>query len=178
MKNIIALGICIFAIGCSGNKKETEISLEDLGKGKINITSDKMQVDDNISPFIRYGVTGEYKVSIAPDGIETAITREIGANIVSRNNPYGSIERNLALRRLSKAFIVKCSACHDDYGNGVIGPSLLSKSSDEIYQIILKYKTAEEANVLMKRLVDKMDDKEIRLIAEDISKFNKEVHSE
>ncbi|MBQ3033292.1 MAG: hypothetical protein IJD28_02830, partial [Deferribacterales bacterium] len=133
---------------------------------------------DSVNPFIGYNVTGEYTVKYAPDGEETPETKAIGAHVVIRNNPYEKIHQSLLMKRLSKEFIVKCSACHDDYGNGVIGPSLLDKTADQVYDMIVKYKTDKEVNVLMKVLVTKMSDEEIRFIAEDIARFNEEVKKE
>ena len=57
-------------------------------------------------------------------------------------------------------------------------PSLLTKTGDEIYNMIAAYKTNKEKNELMRRLVQSMDDNEIRFIADDIAKFNKEVREE
>ena len=71
--------------------------------------------------------------------------------------------------------MVKCSACHDDYANGIIGPSLLSKDSEYIFKTISQYKTGEKKNVLMKELVTQMDDKEIKALASEIYTFNQEV---
>ena len=79
--------------------------------------------------------------------------------------------------RLSKDFIVKCSSCHDDYANGIIGPSLLNKSGDEIYDMIIAYKNKEKANVLMRDLVNSMDESEVRALAKDISDFNAQFRS-
>ena len=80
------------------------------------------------------------------------------------------------LKDLSKKFIVKCSACHNDYANGIIGPSLLGRSSDFIFDKIKKFKTDPNANVLMTDLVKRMDDKEIRELADEINRFNQEIN--
>ena len=78
-------------------------------------------------------------------------------------------------RQLSKKFIVKCSACHNDYANGVIGPSLLGKDSDFIFNAIMKFKSGEKENVLMTDLIKMMDDKEIKAMADEIYQFNVEL---
>ncbi|MFV0481047.1 MAG: c-type cytochrome, partial [Campylobacteraceae bacterium] len=61
------------------------------------------------------------------------------------------------------------------YANGVVGPSLLDKNSDDIFGMIKAYKTDEKPNVLMRYLISQMDDKEIRSLADEIAEFNKEV---
>ncbi len=177
MRLLIVL-LCFIFVACqngSEQKIENNIPTE---SGEITIVAGEKNNKDDLNPFIDYNVTGEYMVKYAPDGEETPTTKAIGAHIVVRNNPYESIHKSLLMKRLSKQFIVKCSACHDDYGNGVIGPSLLTKTSDEVYDMIIKYKTDKEKNVLMRELVLKMSDDEIRFIADDIAKFNEELHKE
>jgi len=94
------------------------------------------------------------------------------ANLHVRS-PYEQVQVSMVMKKLSKNFIVKCSACHNDYGNGVIGPSLLGKDSDYIFNKIAKFKDGTSKNVLMSGLIDRMDDKEIRELANEIFEFNK-----
>ncbi len=79
------------------------------------------------------------------------------------------------VNKLSKKFIVKCSACHNDYANGIIGPSLLGRDSNFIFDSIMKFKSGEKVNVLMSDLVKMMSDQEIRKLADEIYHFNKEI---
>ena len=78
----------------------------------------------------------------------------------------------MLVKQLSKNFIIKCSACHNDYANGVIGPSLLGKDSDYIFDKIAAFKTGAKKKVLMEGLISQMDDKEIRELANEINQFN------
>ncbi len=71
--------------------------------------------------------------------------------------------------------MVKCSACHDDYANGVIGPSLLGKSSDEIFNSIADFKSGKKSNVLMDDLINMMSEDEIRTLADEIYNFNEKI---
>ncbi len=109
---------------------------------------------------------------------ESAVNEEqktaIDANMNVRS-PYEELKVSLLVRKMSKKFIVKCSACHNDYANGIIGPSLLGKSSDYIYDAIAKFKTGKKKNVLMTDLINMMDDKEIRKLADEIFEFNEEI---
>ena len=90
-------------------------------------------------------------------------------------SPYEKVRITMMIKRLSKNYIIKCSACHDDYANGVIGPSLLDKNATYIYDHIVAFKTGTKKNVFMKELVNQMDDAEIRGLAEEIANFNKEI---
>jgi len=90
-------------------------------------------------------------------------------------SPYEHVQVSLLVKRLSKNFMVKCSACHDDYANGVIGPSLLGKSSDEIFDAIDAFKTGVKQNVLMDGLIAQMSSEQIRKLADEIYNFNKQI---
>ncbi len=98
----------------------------------------------------------------------------IDANLYIRS-PYENIQISMLVKKLSKEFIVKCSACHNDYANGVIGPSLLDKNSDFIYNAIMKFKNNKNANVLMKDLVNQMSDENIKKLADEIYEFNEQI---
>ena len=82
---------------------------------------------------------------------------------------------SLLVNKLSHDFLVYCSACHDDYANGVIGPSLLGKSGDYIYKQLMDFKTGKRKNVLMKQLVDRLSDEQLRHLADEVAQFNKKV---
>ena len=99
---------------------------------------------------------------------------KIDANMNVRS-PYEKVEVSMLVKSLSKEFIVKCSACHNDYANGIIGPSLLDKDSKFIFDTIKKFKTDETANVLMTDLVKQMDDETIQKLANEIFEFNKQI---
>ncbi len=90
-------------------------------------------------------------------------------------NPYEKVQISLLVNKLSHDFLVYCSACHDDYANGVIGPSLLGKSGDYIYQQLIDFKTGKRKNVLMKQLVDRLSDEQLRHLADEVAQFNKKV---
>ena len=98
----------------------------------------------------------------------------LDANLHVRS-PYESVEVSMLVKKLSKEFILKCSACHNDYANGVIGPSLLGKKVEYIYDKIIQFKNGTQKNVLMKDLVSQMSDEEIRSIAQEIHEFNEKI---
>ena len=90
-------------------------------------------------------------------------------------SPYERVKITMMIKRLSHDYVVKCSACHDDYANGIIGPSLLDKDSDFIFERIMDFKTGKKENVLMKELVKQIDDKKLKELAVEIANFNKEI---
>ncbi|MCI0501451.1 MAG: hypothetical protein L0Y61_06865 [Epsilonproteobacteria bacterium] len=179
MKKTLFLGVFLLFIGCSDKNNEDSNKTQNLQEvrdiASIEVSSGQEVTNENIlNQFTSYNVDGERIIKLAPDGEETTTSRQIGA-IISVKNQYEQLSANILRKRLSHNFIVKCSACHDDYANGVIGPSLLTKTSDDIFKMITAYRTGTKKNVLMKELVQNMSDKEIKELADEIAKFNKEM---
>lgn len=179
-KVILVFSIVFLFLGCSDKeKKETKV-VEATQAGKIevvqndNFKEEKVQVkakDDNESKVFYYDYNNQDKNMTQKE--EKTYT-PVDANMRVRS-PYEQVELGLLVGRLSKNFIVKCSACHDDYANGVIGPSLVGKDATFIYGTIMKYKSGEKDNILMKELVTQMKDKEIKDLADEIFVFNQEI---
>lgn len=182
---ILSLFILVTFTACSDKKEENKVQAveKNVSKqaGKIEVIDndhfkeEKVHVkkdDSNESKNFYYDYHQETK-ALAQKEEEKNYT-PLGAALKVRS-PYENVEVGILVRKLSKSFMVKCSACHDDYANGIIGPSLLSKDSEYIFKTISQYKTGEKKNVLMKELVTQMDDKEIKALASEIYTFNQEV---
>ncbi|MDR1614880.1 MAG: hypothetical protein LBS26_04840 [Campylobacteraceae bacterium] len=169
-KFLTVLAILLLLVGCN-DKKENEESFKEVGT--IKITPNALETADN-DIITTYDMDGNKKITLSISGEESTLTRQLGA-IVSVKNSYDSVQKELLSKRLGKNYFLKCSACHDDYANGVIGPSLLTKNSDEIFDMIKAYKIKSQNNILMQYLVSQMEDGEIRSLADEIASFNKEV---
>ncbi len=128
--------------------------------------------------YYDYNIKSAYDQNAQPANKDAAVRIKprtaIDANMHIRS-PYEKIKVSLIVRKMSKNFIVKCSACHNDYANGIIGPSLLGKNSDEIFNKIADFKNGVKSNPLMNDLINMMSDDEIRTIAEEIYEFNLEL---
>lgn len=194
IKNII-LGTLVFIsiIGCSDKEKKdetkiqtTEVKQETL---KIEVEENKNAKEIKVTPKIKdgaknesyyydYNIKSEYDPNAKPANEDASIRLKprdtVDANMHVRS-PYEKIKVSMLVKQLSKEFIVKCSACHNDYANGIIGPSLLNKDSDFIYSQIKKFKSDKDANVLMTDLVKQMSDENIRKLSDEIFEFNKQI---
>lgn len=190
-KNIISIGfILIFFIACSNSEKEKEV------KEEINKTPLEIEVVENKNPkeikvqekankntgsksyYYDYNIKSEYDPNSKPANKDASVREKPRTNIDANmrvRSPYEKIEISLLVKKLSKEFILKCSACHNDYANGIIGPSLLDKNANFIFEKIQKYKEDKNANILMSDLVKRMSDEEIKRLAEEISEFNKKI---
>ena len=148
------------------NAHERKIESKDANRSK------------NDSFYYDYGIKSEYDQNSQPANADASVRVKPRTTIEANMNvrsPYEDVQISMIANRLSKKFIVKCSACHSDYANGIIGPSLLGRDSDYIYGKIKAFKNGEKKNALMKDLINMMSDTEIRAMADEIYKFNQEI---
>jgi len=145
---------------------------------EIKVKEKKSDKAQSKSYYYDYNIKSEYDENAKPAnedaGIRAKPRTTIDANINVRS-PYEKVQISLLVRKLSKKFIVKCSACHNDYANGIIGPSLLGKTSQEIFDDIAAFKSGEKENVLMTDLINMMDETEIKALADEIYEFNEKI---
>ncbi|RXK14386.1 hypothetical protein CP965_02760 [Halarcobacter mediterraneus] len=191
-KNLLGmLLISLFIVGCGDNKEDETIKTNEKIAEPLNIEVEEnknareLKVEEKIkvenkqnSYYLDYNVKSEYSQNSQPANKDASIRvkprTSIDANMHIRS-PYEKVKISLLVKKLSKDFITRCSACHNDYANGIIGPSLLDKDSDSIFNSIMKFKKDKSLNVLMTELVNNMNEKEIRKIADEIYEFNKKV---
>ena len=193
-KILLSASIILIISGCSDKKEEQkpvmkketvsqaplkiEVEKNDNAK-EIKVAEKRKEKKENETYYFNYnGVKTAYDPNSQPANadakIRTKPRTELDANMHVRS-PYEKVKISLLVKRLSKDFIVKCSACHNDYANGIIGPSLLDKDADSIYNSIKKFKNNKDANVLMTGLVNKMSEEDIKKIANEIYEFNKQI---
>lgn len=175
----ILLATVLFS-GCGNDNKTTkeqkdanlatttsiEVSSND---NKFEQKVEPKQKDDSSSAYY-----GDYNKMDSNTQEEHKQRSSLDANLNIRS-PYEKVQISMIVKKLSKNFIQKCSACHDDYANGIIGPSLLGKTPDYISQKIHSFKDDKSKNVLMSELVAKMGDEEINSLANEIYNFNEEI---
>lgn len=189
---VFFIGVSIIFSGCSSDDsskteqvKETNVATSAGIEVVANTNSNEIKVEEkntdtskDKSYYFDYGVKSEYDQNSQPANKDASVRvkprTNIDANLHVRS-PYENVKVSMMVNKLSKKFIVKCSACHSDYANGIIGPSLLDKDADFIYEQINKFKKDKNLNVLMTGLVENMSDAEIREMAQEINKFNLEI---
>lgn len=190
IKKIVLSSVLIIFMGCGDEQKKQNEEKVDAVAPKIEIVANEhakeikvAQKEKNTSKDTFYkGMTNEFKHGYDPKSqpankdasVRVKPRTALDANIHIRS-PYEEIQIGMLVGELSKKFRVKCSACHSDYANGVIGPSLLTKSSDEIFSAIADFKSGKKSNPLMDGLIDHMDESEIRELADEIYAFNQKL---
>ena len=192
-KKILLVSLLTLFIGCGEDKATQKIQSKETSNNapKIEIVANsnakeikvvsKESNKSNESTFYKgmsNNIKREYDPNSQPANPDASVRIKprtaIEANMNIRS-PYEHIQVSMLVSKLSKEFIVKCSACHNDYANGIIGPSLLGKTSDEIFNKIVEFKSGKKRNVFMEKLIDRMDDKKIRQLADEIYQFNEKI---
>jgi len=191
--HVFTLALLVFLTGCGEKKKQEEqaqssavkveqaanieISANDNAQ-EIKVKEKKVDKTQSKSYYYDYNIKSEYDPNARPANKDASVRVKprttVDANIHVRS-PYEKVEVAMLVSKLSKTFRVKCSACHDDYANGIIGPSLLTRDADFIYNAIADFKSGKKSNPLMDDLIHMMSEDEIRVLADEIYEFNKEI---
>jgi len=189
-KLILSLTLFALLIGCGQEKtKEKEKIVTTDNSPKIEIVENKnakeIKVADKLidknqskSYYYDYGVKSNFDLKSQPANPDAEVKirpRTVVEAFMHIRSPYEHVEAELLVKRLSKNFRIKCSACHSDYANGVIGPSLIGRDADYIYGKIADFKSGKKSNPLMNDLIKIMSDDEIRAMADEIYSFNQEL---
>jgi len=177
--------------GCSDNADEVSEQkivssatpqievIENKNAHEIKIKEKDASTAKNDTYYLGYGKKHSYDPNSQPANKDASVRitprTTLDANLHVRS-PYEDVKISMLVNKLSKKFIVKCSACHSDYANGIIGPSLLGKDSKYIYNKIMDFKSGKKSNPLMNDLIHMMSDKEIEDMADEIDTFNKELN--
>ena len=187
--NILMVALSVMVVGCEDSGDEVSKAKIEVKAQQIEVVANSNQkeikvkekiVDKNQSKsyYYDYGIKSEYDQNAQPANEDASVRvkprTRLDANMNIRS-PYERVQISLLSGQLSHKFKVKCSACHDDYANGVIGPSLISRDADYIYQKISDFKSGKKTNPLMKDLIKSMSDSEIRELADEIYEFNKKI---
>jgi cytochrome c553 len=182
MHKTIALSfLALFLLGCEADNKKEQTSTIVTDTKAIKVTKNALKIEEKNSTSKQN--SGQFYYSYnSKNNKETAEyeekTKKVRTTIdayLNIKSPYEKVRITMMIKRLSKDYIIKCSPCHDDYANGVIGPSLLDKNSTFIYNMLQDFKSGKRKNALMKELVSQIDDTKLKAIAEEIANFNKEI---
>jgi hypothetical protein len=163
--------------GCGDDKKKTDAASSPK-TGGIVVTEGAVKElketksKENSGQF--YYSYNEEKNASSYNSEESKVRTKLDAYRDIRS-PYERVQITLMVQQLSPDYRLLCSACHDDYANGVIGPALLDKDSEYIFKQIMAFKTGEKKNALMKDLVSRIDDERLKGIAVEIERFNRQV---
>jgi cytochrome c553 len=166
--------VALLLVGCEKKEEKNERVAEPAGQIKIteNVVKEEKAKAKELDKGEFYYSYKEAKKQEEQVQDEAKYTK-LGAYRHIKN--YEAVQISLLANKLSKDFLIYCSACHDDYANGVIGPSLLGKSGDYIYKQLQEFKSGKRKNVLMVQLVRRLSDEKLKKLADEIAEFNEKV---
>jgi len=182
VKVLAVAAIALIFSGCGGSSdsKKEQSPPEASSPKAIKVTKNAVKVEEKNSTSKQN--SGQFYYSYNKENNKTeqyrSDTNKVRTTIdayLNIRSPYEKVRITLMIKRLSRDYIIKCSPCHDDYANGVIGPSLLDKNGTFIYGMLQDFKTGKKKNDLMKELVSQIDDAKLKAIADEIANFNKEI---
>ncbi|AKF24095.1 hypothetical protein YH65_00745 [Sulfurovum lithotrophicum] len=177
---VLSLGVSLLILtGCGEEKPKESAGKEASAKG-IVVTEGAVKAlkkedgsKENSGQFY-YSYNKEKKGSSEYNSETSKVRTELDAYRDIRS-PYERVQITLMVQQLSPDYRLLCSACHDDYANGVIGPALLDKNATFIFSQIKAFKTGEKKNALMKELVNRIDEQRLQGIAKEIERFNRQI---
>ncbi|MFA6196440.1 MAG: hypothetical protein WC656_07325 [Sulfurimonas sp.] len=188
---LYAVGLLLFTFlsGCNDKPKEQNEKNESAVTAKATTPKIEVVANDNShetkvqekendtnqskSYYYDYNTKSASNENLEPENKDASTIQRtaVDANLHVRS-PYEEVQVSMIVNNLSKKFILKCSACHNDYANGIIGPSLLGRDAEYIFKKIAEFKSGEKTNVLMRDLINRMSDEEIKELANEIYQFN------
>ncbi len=176
---VVSTTLALVLLSGCGQKDEKEEAKNVAEPSPIKVT--KNVVKENTTKEVSKENSGQFyyaynkeKNATKYNSEDTKVRTTIDAYL-NIKSPYERVRITMMIKRLSHDYVVKCAACHDDYANGIIGPSLLDKDKDFIYERINDFKTGKRKNVLMKELVSQISDEKLKAIAAEIADFNKQI---
>ncbi len=84
---------------------------------------------------------------------------------------------NAGAFEVSQAFKSKCSSCHGVNGSGeqngkkLMGPKLFGQSAEVIYKDLIDFKSGRKENMIMKGLLVKLTEEDLKTLADEIGEF-------
>jgi len=93
--------------------------------------------------------------------------KELDEKLQALKNKAG----NMAAFKVSPLYKQKCASCHGVNGEGIIGPKLIGDDSQKVYQALVDFKSGKRKNYVMYGLLSKMDDAQLKQLADEIGTF-------
>jgi len=84
---------------------------------------------------------------------------------------------NAGAFEVSQSYKSKCSSCHGVNGSGMqngkklMGPKLFGQSADKLYKDLTDFKAGRKENMIMKGLLIKLSEEDLRVLADEIGEF-------
>jgi len=170
MKHIIAAVATLLALGAmfvvyqsdkEVNKVEEISKMIAKSQVKVNLGNDVSAVQQKIQTASKEEVEKE----------QAKKKKELDDKLNALKSKAG----NMAAFKVSPLYKQKCASCHGVNGEGIIGPKLIGDSAEKVYQALTDFKSGKRKNYVMYGLLSKMDEAQLKALADEIGTFEEKL---
>lgn len=110
----------------------------------------------------------------------TIVTPDEKSDREKENEALGALRDkagNAGAFKVSQEYKSKCSSCHGVNGSGfqngkaMMGPKLIGQSAEKLYQDLVDFKAGRKENMVMRGLLLKLSEEDLRRLADEIGEF-------
>ncbi len=127
---------------------------------------------------------GEHGKVIENIGNKTAVSK--ASTVQEKDDRQKEMDKLSALKdkagnidafKVSQEYKSKCSSCHGVNGSGeqngkaLMGPKLFGQDADKIYKDLTDFKSGRKENMIMKGLLIRLNEEDLRRFADEIGEF-------
>ncbi len=78
---------------------------------------------------------------------------------------------NIAAFKVSPLYKKNCSSCHGSIGEGIIGPKLIGRDKEYIFNNLKEFKSGKRKNYVMYGLLGNLSEEQLNELSEEIASF-------
>ncbi|MRI83816.1 MAG: hypothetical protein C6I00_05275 [Nitratiruptor sp.] len=156
VRHFIALVAAVVSLGAILYMAKLDMEIDKLAKIQEVIERSKLEVP------LQHQSQGETKQK-EQQREESAAERKLKV-LKEKAGPISAFEVSPLYRR-------NCASCHGINGEGGIGPKLIGRSQEYIYQALMDFKSGKRKNYVMYGLLQNIGDDELRALAQEIASF-------
>jgi len=169
MKHILAAIATLLALGAMFMIYQSDKEVDKLNE--INKMIAKTQIKVHLNKDVQ---ETQQKIEQSSKNADEEIKKkkkELDQKLNALKNKAG----NVAAFKVSPLYKQKCASCHGVNGEGIIGPKLIGQSADKVYKALVDFKSGKRKNYVMYGLLSKMDDAQLKSLADEIGTFEQKL---
>ncbi len=167
MKHIIAAITTLLALGAMFVVFQSDKEVDKANEVAKIIAKSQVKVNLGNSGPVQQTTSLATESAADVDAEETKKKKELDEKLQALRNKAG----NAAAFKVSALYKQKCSSCHGVNGEGIIGPKLIGKTSEEVHQALSDFKSGKRKNYVMYGLLSKMQEDQLQSLSDEIGTF-------
>lgn len=169
IKHILAAVATLLALAAmySIYQKDAEVHKFEEIQRMIAKTQIKVKLDSSVEQTQQAVQEAAQASQAEIDQAQEKKKKELDEKLQALKNKAG----NVAAFKVSPLYKQKCASCHGVNGEGIIGPKLVGLSAQKVHQDLTDFKSGKRKNYVMYGLLSKMDESQIKSLADEIGSF-------